>query len=362
MSKAPAEMRGLFLIGKYCDSNPAFGPSLMENLMVNAVRAGSQVNDVKRFYFDEVAKGSGKPAMSQLLHETCQIYLPDIVIYAPLGGELGLRWNPEESTLRKIIGGLRIPVLMVVPDASPGCWEKIPYCSYLGIIDSLATYRFYRHIPNVLLMYSAMDPGTWYDRKIARDIDVSFVGSVDYTLEDRPDGLGAIGGWPLRREYLDFLEENGVKVKVAGGQRGSGRLEPWQMCDIYNRSRISLNFCLQEDGRPQIKGRVFEVTSCGAMLMESAGTEVTEFFTPDKEMVVFDGKEDLLRQVRHYLKKDKERAAIAQAGLEKSTEMFNAWNAWGYVFERMGFPVPDFLEKNPSYKAHRRWIKNIEAK
>jgi hypothetical protein len=352
VTKPPAEMRCLFLMEKYCDSNPACGPTLGEHVFVNSVRAGGQVTDIKRFYYDEVLKQFGRADMQAMLYETCQIYLPDLVIHTPLGGALGLSMNPEEAILKKITA-LHIPVLMVVPDASPGCWpdKKIPYCSYLGIIDSLATYRFYRHIPNVLLMYSAMDPGTFYDRKIPRDIDVSFVGSVDPTDVT----------WPQRHEYLTFLQESGIKVKVAGGQRG-GRLEPWQMCDIYNRSKISLNFCRNGGGRVQIKGRVFEVTSCGAMLMESAGTEVTEFFTPDKEMVVFDSKEDLLRLVRHYLKKDKERAAIAQAGLEKATDMFNAWNAWGYIFERMGFPIPDFLETNTSCKAHRRWMKNLETR
>lgn len=344
-------MRCLFLMDRYCDSNPACGPTLGEHVFVNPVRASNQVTDIKRFYYDEVTKQHGKATMAKLLQETCHIYLPSLIIYVPLGGELGQRLNPEDHALRKIVEELRIPLFRVVLDASPGCWPgKIPYCSFLGV-DSVAAYRFYRHLPNVLLAYSAADPATFYDRKMTRDIDVSFVGSVD------PTDIA----WPQRHEYLTYLQENGINVRVAGGQRGA-RLDLWQMCEIYNRSKISLNFCRNGGGMAQLKGRVFEVTSCGAMLMDSEGTEATEFWVDGKEMKVFTSKDDLLRLVQYYLKNSKERIEIAEAGLRKTTDVWNAWNCWGHHFERMGFPVPDFLEKAKSYRLHRKLIQAIETR
>ncbi len=326
--------RVLFCTERYCDSNPACGPTNSDHLLVGSLMSTGMVGQVKRFYFDEVAKAVGKQRMEDMLLEAQMVFKPDLVVMTPLGGPLGHGYNPSWHVMTLLERYCR--VFMIRFDAKPNTRQELleQRLSHVGLLGSLKGYRACREIDGapiggVQMFLGTVDPGTYHRTITDRDIDVSFIGSVDPTDQR----------WPMRREYTDYLRANGVNVVVAGGQRGQ-RLEVDEMNRLFNRSKITLNFSQDASGLTNLKSRVFEATACGAMLMEDHGTETAELFRDGEEFVTFRGKEDLLIRVLYYLKHDMERKQIAQMGYEKTANVYSALNQWAYALEKMGCPAP----------------------
>lgn len=322
--------RVLFLTEKYCDSNPACGPTNSEHLLVGSLRSTGLVKaGGSSFYYDEAMKTCGRQRMEAMILEACQVSRPDLVILTPLGGPLGHGYNPSWEVMHKIAE--KTPVFLIRFDAKPNTRQELidQPLPHAGLIGSLKGWRACRDVPGVQLFLGTADPETFYLQIRERDIDVSFVGSVDPTDQR----------WPMRQEYTSYLRANGINVEVAGGQRGL-RLEPREYAGLLNRSKITLNFSRDAGGATNLKSRVFEATACGALLMEDWDTETAELFRPGEEFVIFRSKEDLLKKVIYYLKHDMERKQIAHKGNLKTTNIYSALNQWAYALEKMGCPAP----------------------
>jgi hypothetical protein len=332
---------------RYCDADPRCGPTNSEHLLVDSLKSTGLVSETGRFYFDQLSKQLGKDRMCQLLLERCSIFQPDLVIFTPLGGALGDSLNPSGEVIKR----MGIKTLLWMFDCKPACGIEtkwLSYVDYLYVADSIAAYNFYRGNPKVFLTYSAASPTVFFKRNLERDIDVSFVGSVDPS--DRR--------WPMRYEYTSFLRARGINIVVAGGQRSS-RLSPKEYATLICRSKISLNFCRDGNGLPCLKPRAFEVTSCGALLMEDRGTEVAKLLEPGKDFVLFQSKDELLDLVHYYLKHIDEREVIATSGWQKTTVIYSARNMWGYIFERMGLEIPEQLQGDPTYLKHKSIMEKL---
>lgn len=323
--------RILFLMEKYCDADPKCGPSNSEHQVVGAIESTGLVRETKHFYFDVLSKQFGQTKASELLLEDIAIFEPDLIIYTPLGGALGDQLNPLPQTIRRISDERKL--FLYLFDAKPKCgleWKWLPLVNYLGIADSISSFLYYQQDPKIIMAYQAASPRDFYNKNLQRDIDVSFVGSID-PLDQR---------LPHRHEYTKFLKDNGVNIWIGGGQRGQ-RLSVEEYCNILNRSKISLSFCRDGNGLPVLKQKVFEIMNCGALFLDDYGTEAARLFEPDEDFVVFHSKEELLKLVRCYLADNEKREAIAQSGYKKATAIYSVRNVWGYVFRKLGFIVPD---------------------
>jgi spore maturation protein CgeB len=137
---------------------------------------------------------------------------------------------------------------------------------------------------------------------------------------------------------LKALEQAGIKVHVTGGQREE-RVAPEMYAEIMQRSKIVLNWSGNRD-KQQLKGRIFEATLCGAMLMESSNDEIVRYFAPYEEYVPFDSNtDDLVYKVSKYLKHEEDRLRVATAGYKRATKEYNAHRWWQKVFDRCGIPI-----------------------
>lgn len=347
--------RVLFVMERYCDANPKCGPTISEHVVVGAVISTGLINQAKHFYFDVLSQKLGRDRMSEMLWQDCQVFHPDLIIYTPLGGALGEQLNPPREMVNTISDELGIKIYVHLYDAKPACGlEKswLPFVRHLGITDSISAFLYYKENPKVILAYHTVSPRYFYDKKLKRDIDVSCLGSID-PLDGR---------WPMKFEYTNFLKMNSVNVFIAGGQRGANRLSVEEYSNILNRSKISLNFCRDGGGRPCLKTRVFESIACGALLFEDSGTTDTpKLFEPGRDFVIFQDQQDLLGKVRYYLAHDNERRAIAESGHEKVTRIYNPRNMWGYIFEKMGFKVPESLAQDKNYLLQRKIMEDVGA-
>lgn len=122
-----------------------------------------------------------------------------------------------------------------------------------------------------------------------------------------------------RPEYVDYLKKNGVAVQTFGPfWRRDSRTSQMEMIEIINRTRIMLNFSSSSKDYTKkfIKGRVFEIISCGTFLLTEECEDLDRYLNEGKEVITFKNKEEALKKIRYYLKHEKEREKIAQAGEE----------------------------------------------
>jgi len=157
---------------------------------------------------------------------------------------------------------------------------------------------------------------------VVKDIDVSFVG-----------------GWhPYRQWLVSKLRKEGVKVQAYGYGWPTGMVSTEEMIQVFQRSKISLNFsnCSSWDVRyifssfkslkdrlrskkvwEQIKGRHFEIPACGCMQLSYYVEGLEHLFDIGKEIAIYTTPEELLEKCRFYLEHESEREAVAEAGLTR---------------------------------------------
>ena len=86
------------------------------------------------------------------------------------------------------------------------------------------------------------------------------------------------------------------------------------MVNSINSYKIHLNCNIVDD----INYRTFETTGCNTFLLTNYTPGLEKLFVIGKEIVVYDGLDDLDRKVKYFLENDKEREEIALAGYNRS--------------------------------------------
>lgn len=102
-----------------------------------------------------------------------------------------------------------------------------------------------------------------------------------------------------------------------------GSVDYWsEMPKVFCASKINLNFTI-----PNIKSgiplRVWDVLGSGGFLLTNYQAEIPYFFEEGKDLVCFDGIEDMREKVEYYLTHEEERYAIAENGHRKVKEQHN---------------------------------------
>lgn len=102
-----------------------------------------------------------------------------------------------------------------------------------------------------------------------------------------------------------------------------GSVDYWsEMPKVFRASKINLNFTI-----PNIKSgiplRVWDVLGSGGFLLTNYQAEIPLFFEEGKDLVCFDGIDDLREKVGYYLTHEDERRAIAEHGYRKVKETHN---------------------------------------
>lgn len=91
---------------------------------------------------------------------------------------------------------------------------------------------------------------------------------------------------------------------------------------VFHYSKINLNITSKSihDGLPL---RIFDVLGCGGFLLTNYQTELTDYFTPGRDLDCYTGEDDLLEKVEYYLTHEKDRKEIAQNGFETVQKYHN---------------------------------------
>lgn len=96
-----------------------------------------------------------------------------------------------------------------------------------------------------------------------------------------------------------------------------GSVDYWsELPKVFHASKINLNFTI-----PNIKSgiplRIWDVLGSGGFLLTNYQAEIPYYFEEGKDLVCFDGIDDLREKVRYYLAHEEEREAIARSGYQK---------------------------------------------
>lgn len=177
-------------------------------------------------------------------------------------------------------------------------------------------------LPNAWPIFTPKNPVYFHDPGLSRDIDVSLVGEVRYLSQ--------------RKAMVDRLKgETRVQVQMfATSAADTGRaLSVAEYARLYQRSRISL--AMTKDNVRQLKGRVFEVLHCGAMLLCDRNHNVSHYLRPGVDYVTYRDYEDLVAKASWYLAHEDERAAIAATGHRRVVSHYNHHVFWRSLLGRL---------------------------
>ena len=116
-----------------------------------------------------------------------------------------------------------------------------------------------------------------------------------------------------RRDVIAALAQRfGPRFEHLGGHMAEDKFLSLEgYVDAINRTKIIVNTQTYLH-RPQIKGRVREVLSCGGFLLEQDNVESREFLA-GSGVTFFTDIPDLIAKIDHYLAQDAERDRIARA-------------------------------------------------
>lgn len=133
-----------------------------------------------------------------------------------------------------------------------------------------------------------------------------------------------------------------TRVKELPAPILGGALSDEDMIKLYSRSKINLGFSscgeTHQSGERvlQVRLRDFEVPMSGGFYMVEYMEELEEFFEIDKELVCYDGPQDLAKKIKYYLTHDDEREQIRKAGYERCIRDHTWHKRFEMVFEKTG--------------------------
>jgi len=202
-----------------------------------------------------------------------------------------------------------------------------------------------------LYCQEAANPDVYHPYDLPQEFDVTFVGQA---YGERPD-------------YIRFLYANGVDVRVWGPRweyhtvprsrnplrwlfprsglpqsRYGGVLSDDGLVEMFSRSRINLGFATcgethREGERiQQVRLRDFEVPMCGGFYLVEYQEEIERFFEVGKEIECYRSREEMLDKVRFYLRNEKVRRDIAEAGRKRCLREHTWTQRFQTAFEQMG--------------------------
>jgi hypothetical protein len=167
----------------------------------------------------------------------------------------------------------------------------------------------------------------------------------------------------------------GINIQAFGNGWSNGYLSTQKMVELFNKSKINLNFVqCYDDGRPQLKARFFEVCMAGGFLLSEYFEGIEDFFKIDKEIVCFINFEEAIEKINYYLTHENERIAIANAGYRRAQRDHTQQERFIKIFNEIEqkkklklellpkkhkhYSMPDEIRKLPCF-FHLSWAKGL---
>jgi spore maturation protein CgeB len=215
-----------------------------------------------------------------------------------------------------------------------------------------------------LYCQEAANPAVYHPVEVSRDQDVVFVGGA---YGNRPEYVRALAdagvhvraygmGWEELARPLSVAEAarrsaGQVRRRLEGRRQSPPRLSAEvvgaplgdaAMVEMFSRAKITLGFSVVGEPAPgeeiirQVRLRDFEVPMSGGFYMLEYVDEIKDFFVPDKEIVCFSSRQEMVEKAHHYLMHDDEREAIRAAGYARARKDHTWQKRLTHAFSQAG--------------------------
>jgi spore maturation protein CgeB len=156
--------------------------------------------------------------------------------------------------------------------------------------------------------------------------------------DERLDGVRRL----LRRRPTAPTVANGVADGVDTAAYGGPRLLHADLVRTFSQSRISLGFATAGDSHrgprrlTHLRLREFEAPMSGALYLAEQQDELAEYFVPGKEVLTYADRDELLDQVRCFLRNPEAAERVRRAGRLRSLREHTWQHRFGELFQAIG--------------------------
>lgn len=131
----------------------------------------------------------------------------------------------------------------------------------------------------------------------------------------------------LKEKHSEIIKRNNLRSRVSQNE----------MIKLYNQSKIGLNLSNSSiNSVQQIKGRNFEIPGTGCFLLTNYVKYLEEYYEIGKEIICFYNLEELVDEIKYYLKHESEREKIAECGYIKTINKHTYEIRFNEIFKKIG--------------------------
>jgi spore maturation protein CgeB len=320
-------------------------------------------HELQSFWIDEMIVQKGRKGMNEALQDFIFLQRPTVILVC------SGYWDIDRTMLARVQKQSSATSIYICGDDS---WRfdslskfYAPYFSWVLTWCSSAVKKYKKiGYENIISSQPWVDINIYKPADGPKDIDVSFVGT-----RSGP-----------REKIVDALRAAGINILVRGNGWPEGGVSQDEMIDIISRSRIGLSLnpaafyfswrsimrlffrraefgekgrSIKFDGHHffrnvrewlqkrerQIKARSFEIPACRTMQMTQDADNLREYYLPDKEIVLYDTTENLIKKIKYYLAHHAEREQITFRGYERTIREHTAEVRLAEIFLKIGHPL-----------------------
>lgn len=239
-------------------------------------------------------------------------YKPDVILNQDMGGISATFFAEMRPYYRFLIGQHAATQLRM--DASFKCYDLMissfpPTVDYFrqqgcsAVLNRLGfESRVLARLGPAQKKYDVALVGSFYDVHSSR---VAFLNDL-YAQLDRPETIKV---WAPSIDHLPI--ESPIRGHYMGPAWGT------QMYEILNASKMTLNH--HGDVPPYANNmRLYEATGVGTLLLTDWKINLSEIFTPGREVVAYRTVDECADLIQHYLRNVEERELVSRAGQERT--------------------------------------------
>lgn len=195
---------------------------------------------------------------------------------------------------------------------------------YRGMMDGILAAQgqvYGAYFLDEMITESLMEKLNIFYRKTSKNGKGVLKSEMEYACACEVTGRERFTALSLLAGRYDVHLYSGDRDNQIEGMKSNGYVDYYtQMPSVFKNTKINLNISLKTI-RTGIPLRVLDVLSCGGFLITNYQEELTEYFEPGVDLVVYNDVRDLVLKVDYYLKHEEERKAIAENGRRKVREL-----------------------------------------
>ena len=220
--------------------------------------------------------------------------------------------------------------------------NMITACSCHAVMSDSISVLKYKEIGIPAYTWFLESDGSFYkDLKLKKDIDVLFFGKINKD----------------RKNFMSFIEENGIKTKIVGNNM-ENRISDEQLVSLICKSKIVVNFSKTTWGKIrnfpetdvfrdqyQLKGRIVQAGLCGTACVTEYAPQHSLLYKDD-ELLQFNTKEECVEILKNLLNNSEKLLGYSKKFSDKTRNYYEDSKTFKKVY--------DFLEKMDTAKINQK--------